>query len=533
MLLVRHVLDGVSLGTFACKRVPVGNDHEWLEKVLTEVQLLQTLSHQNLVSYRHVWLEDYQTTNFGPRIPCAFILQQYCNSGDLHSYITDSARSAPTNEQLKERMRRRSKGQLETPSDLNGPRRMHFEEILSFFRDITAGLNHLHFNGYIHRDLKPSNCLLHNSGHKLRVLVSDFGEVQVADMVRKSTGATGTISYCAPEVLRHEGKGEEGPLGNFTTKSDIFSLGMIVYFMCFARLPYRNADGIDEENEDLDRLREEISMWAGFDDERRVRSDLPEKLYKSLRHLLALNPDDRPGTEEILHVFKSPSVFDEFGAIPGPIPMNLDEIGPRISRADTPSPAPSSHIHAHRKKSSATHFSRPGPSKLRSSVVESSDASRSPSPPSQQLNGTTRTPTPPESSVILRPRKVDVSRSPHSPTRLMLPPPPTPRSRMLHLVSNPTFVGTVKLALFGLKVASLFAPCQPWAARSWVAYPLLCLASLDFVDYRTLGTRAEGRVRIGRVNLSVLLCVVHAVVVGVALRMGRLCVGRGWEPLET
>ena len=77
VLLVQHVLDGVHLGKFACKRVPVGDDHEWLEKVLIEVQLLQTLSHQNLVSYRHVWLEDYQISSFGPSVPCAFILQQY------------------------------------------------------------------------------------------------------------------------------------------------------------------------------------------------------------------------------------------------------------------------------------------------------------------------------------------------------------------------------------------------------------------------------------------------------------------------
>jgi hypothetical protein len=50
VLLVKHVLDGLPLGQFACKRVPVGDDHEWLEKVLTEVQLLQGLQHQNLVS---------------------------------------------------------------------------------------------------------------------------------------------------------------------------------------------------------------------------------------------------------------------------------------------------------------------------------------------------------------------------------------------------------------------------------------------------------------------------------------------------
>lgn len=81
MLLVRHVLDGVSLGHFACKRVPVGrylcvfsilpteliglgDNHDWLEKVLKEVQLLQQLSHTNLVSYRHVWLENIQITSW-------------------------------------------------------------------------------------------------------------------------------------------------------------------------------------------------------------------------------------------------------------------------------------------------------------------------------------------------------------------------------------------------------------------------------------------------------------------------------------
>ncbi|KAG9184964.1 hypothetical protein G6011_11794 [Alternaria panax] len=373
VLLVQHILDGVHLGKFACKRVPVGDDHEWLEKVLIEVQLLQTLSHQNLVSYRHVWLEDYQISSFGPSVPCAFILQQYCNGGDLHSYILDSAKTSITKEQMKERLRRRSKGQLEDPEDVHGPRRMHFEEIISFFKDITAGLAHLHANGYIHRDLKPNNCLLHHtSTGKVKVLVSDFGEVQSASGTRNSTGATGTISYCAPEVLRQERPG--GAFGNFTTKSDIFSLGMIVYFMCFARLPYRNADGIDEDNEDLDQLRAEISTWAGIDDEQRVRSDLPEKLYRSLKRLLAINPDERPGTEEILHVLKSPLVFDEYNANAYASPSGLDhEFSPRISRADTPSPSPTQ---SGNKKRTSLNYARPGRSHLSATVMD-----RSPSPP--------------------------------------------------------------------------------------------------------------------------------------------------------
>lgn len=531
VLLVRHVLDKVDLGVFACKRVPVGNDHEWLEKVLIEVQLLQNLSHQNLVSYRHVWLEDYKINTFGPSVPCAFILQQYCNGGDLHGYILGGMSKTMSTEQLKERLRRRSKGQMEDPQNLNGPRRMHFEEIISFFKDITSGLNHLHANGYIHRDLKPSNCLLHNTGQKVRVLVSDFGEVQAANVTRKSTGATGTISYCAPEVLRHVMP--HGPLGNFTTKSDIFSLGMIVYFMCFARLPYQEADGIDEDNEDLDKLRAEISEWVGFDDERKVRTDLPEKLYRSLKHLLALSPDERPTTEEILRALKTSSLLDEFSGFAGP--SSLDEVGSRISRADTPTPAPSP---VHRKRNSVQ-YTRSGRSKLNLNASVAGHTSPSPPPPKVEKE---RAASPPDSagSVILRPRKVDLPlpSSPHrSPSpglspRLMLPPPP-PRNlhtRFSMLMHNPTFVSIAKIILFSAKVFSLFSPCQPFAANAWVAYPLLCFASLDFL-FLGFGFSFRGRyMGLGGLAGSLILFGLHVAVVGMLMKWDRLCLRRvAWE----
>lgn len=54
---------GMSVMMIVQKLTSTGNDHEWLKKVLIEVQLLQKLSHQNLVSYRHVWLENVQLTS--------------------------------------------------------------------------------------------------------------------------------------------------------------------------------------------------------------------------------------------------------------------------------------------------------------------------------------------------------------------------------------------------------------------------------------------------------------------------------------
>ncbi|KAG6017766.1 hypothetical protein E4U43_000004 [Claviceps pusilla] len=336
VLLVRHEIDGCALGHFACKRVPVGDDHSWLEKVLIEVELLAKLSHPNLVSYRHVWLEDVRLTRFGPSVACAFILQQYCNGGDLHQYVVGGAPREATKEELKAQMRRRSRGHAETPMDpfLSRPQ-LSFEEIYSLFKDITSGVAYLHGANYIHRDLKPSNCLLHSEGGKLTCLISDFGEVQAENVVRKSTGSTGTISYCAPEVLKLDASGQ---YGNFTTKSDVFSLGMILYFMCFGRLPYHGANAIQEELEDIDQLRAEIADWQGFQDERQERPDLPSKLYKLLKKLLALDPAERPSASEVLLAMRSETNFDNITKNDWTAPNSPTVRGNRIQNLDSPVP---------------------------------------------------------------------------------------------------------------------------------------------------------------------------------------------------
>jgi serine/threonine protein kinase len=532
VLLVQHMLDGVPLGHFACKRVPVGDDHTWLEKVLVEVQLLQNLSHQNLVSYRHVWLEDYQITTFGPSVPCAFILQQYCNAGDLHHFVLDPARISVTTEQLKERMRRRSKGQVERPTELHEPRRMNFEQIFTFFKDITSGLHHLHSHGYIHRDLKPSNCLLHNTGRELRVLVSDFGEVQVENVARKSTGATGTISYCAPEVLQRRTPG--GTFGNFTTKSDVFSLGMIVYFMCFGKLPYSTAD-VDEEKEDLEQLRAEISSWPGFDDENRVRDDLPDRLYKFLKRLLALNPNDRPSTEDILHGIRAGSGLDDLDATFHPTPNILDELHNRhrISPVESPSPTPRrmSAVGVGTKKG----YTRPGPSKLRPESPEKRGREGGPKTTSLEEqegpvgNGTATASGNGNGTSVIR-RKLDkeeqaqispLSRHNSSP-RLALPPPhpPAPLSTLQILASNPTLFNTWRISSFLVKFYTLSKTCHPFVAEpAWIVYPLMLLAALDFVH---LGGLWESRIVHG-IWKSIALAAVHLCVVFGAARWGLLC----------
>jgi len=57
VFLVRHVLNGVKLGYYAVKKIPVGDNHDWLRTMLREVRMHERLHHTNIVSYKHSWTE--------------------------------------------------------------------------------------------------------------------------------------------------------------------------------------------------------------------------------------------------------------------------------------------------------------------------------------------------------------------------------------------------------------------------------------------------------------------------------------------
>jgi serine/threonine protein kinase len=312
--LVEHVLDGVSLGMFAVKKVAVGNDHVWLEKVLSEVQMLRMLTHSNLVGYNHVWLENSRLSQFGPEVPCAYILQEYCDGGTLEDYLEKRQADSVSPEHSmskRERLRRLSSSQQSSSwkSAFDGKKdklvQLSKLEIVSFMFDITRGVKHLHQNQIIHRDLKPSNCLLVNSkiaGQLPNVLVSDFGEGQLEGLHRSATGSTGTLEYCAPELVKAD---LDGGLAQFSKSTDIFSLGMIMHLLCFSKLPYSEAWW--EERQDIDSLAEEVRNYRGFNgrETSNLRDDLSSNIYKLLSRTLAIDPLQRPSADEILMVLET------------------------------------------------------------------------------------------------------------------------------------------------------------------------------------------------------------------------------------
>ena len=93
-------------------------------------------------------------------------------------------------------------------------------------RQICAGLAAAHERGVVHRDLKPANVMLDGSG---KVRLTDFGLAGIAATIQGAEIRAGTPAYMAPEQL----SGKE-----VTTKSDIYSLGLVMYEILTGKRAY-------------------------------------------------------------------------------------------------------------------------------------------------------------------------------------------------------------------------------------------------------------------------------------------------------
>ncbi len=148
-------------------------------------------------------------------------------------------------------------------------------EILRIGMQAAAGLAAAHTQGLVHRDVKPANILLGDGVERLKL--TDFGLARAADDARLTrTGIiAGTPQYMSPEQARGD---------SIDSRSDLFSLGSVLYAMATGREPFRAETSYGVLRKITDETPQPI---------REINPDIPDWLCAIISRLMEKRPDDR------------------------------------------------------------------------------------------------------------------------------------------------------------------------------------------------------------------------------------------------
>lgn len=224
----------LTLGRFVAIKVlkaEFSEDINFVTKFRSEAQAAAGLEHPNIVNIYDVGSEN----------GLHYIVMEYVEGITLKTYIE-------------------KKGQLS------------FKEAVSIAIQVGRGIEAAHNKNIVHRDIKPQNIMISTEG---KVKVTDFGIARAATSNTISSDVMGSVHYSSPEQARN---------GFVDGKSDIYSLGIVMYEMVTGRVPF---DGDTTVAVAIQHLQEEIvppSVYA---------PNLPISMEKIILKCTQKNPDRR------------------------------------------------------------------------------------------------------------------------------------------------------------------------------------------------------------------------------------------------
>ena len=145
-------------------------------------------------------------------------------------------------------------------------------EVMDVVAQVAAALEVAHEAGIVHRDLKPANMLVTPEG---RVVLVDFGiaRTQDADPLTLTGTIVGTADYISPE--QSEGR-------SATSRSDLYSLGMVAYECLSGRKPFRRDSDVA------------TALAHMVDEAPPLGPNVPEDVRALVEQMIAKDPEDRP-----------------------------------------------------------------------------------------------------------------------------------------------------------------------------------------------------------------------------------------------
>lgn len=145
---------------------------------------------------------------------------------------------------------------------------------------LTEGVSYIHEHGILHRDLKPDNLFYLPDGS---IKIADFGIACRIGEAQQGDAVTGTVYYCAPEVLM----GNPSRIG-----SDIYSMGVIFFEILTGTVPF---DGEKAEDVALAHIKKR------FPEPSKILSSVPKPLEKIIIKACRKRPDERYQSAKAMH----------------------------------------------------------------------------------------------------------------------------------------------------------------------------------------------------------------------------------------
>jgi len=221
------------------KQVELPDDEARRAEVLGEIDMLQSLSHPNIIGYHETFVENR----------CVCIAMEYASGGDLAEAI--EARRA-------------------------GTQRFQEREAMAIFVQTSLAVQYMHGRRVLHRDLKSQNIFLTSQGI---VKLGDFGIAKALQASRRCAETQiGSPYYMPPEIC------ENRPYG---FKADVWCLGVVLYELLALEVPF-SACSIAA-----------LALKIVTVEPKPVPAIYGSETRAMLRTLLAKRPDDRPTIDEI------------------------------------------------------------------------------------------------------------------------------------------------------------------------------------------------------------------------------------------
>lgn len=169
---------------------------EDMELIRREIEILKMCQHPNIIRL----LDIFENSCY------IFLVLELLSGGDLFSYLETRKFKIPEN------------------------------NAALIIYSLLQALQYLHSYGIVHRDLKPENILMVNDTQESDIKISDFGLSKIIAPNESCAEPFGTLSYVAPEVLKHE---------QYDKKVDFWSLGVICYLLFSSTLPFDTENNVD------------------------------------------------------------------------------------------------------------------------------------------------------------------------------------------------------------------------------------------------------------------------------------------------